>query len=1777
MMATPNYDVIVVGAGAAGITAAIGLARAGFVVAVVEAAPFPGAENWSGCVYFCENLAHPDILGVEGVEALAWERRLVERGFFLCDGFSLLGMKYRDPQAFRHCYTVLRPIYDHHLAQVALSHGIHLLNSTTAESLIRDQGRVVGLATQCGPLYADLVFLAEGDASHLVTREGYERFTDQRETPRFLLGIKQVIDLPAGAIEEIFGLGAEEGAAYELLLRNGTLRGRSLHLNMGGFVYTNRQSLSIGLVVPVDNLTEHFEGDPNLLMEWFQNLPALKTWMREGRPGVFGAKLIRGGGARDIPTLIDDGLAIGGAASGIGVDFPYPNFIGPATAMGLLLVQAAQRIRAGKGDFNREQLREYYLQPLQQTHYWQDVEFLRGWPGYFKRSPVLFERDLDLALASAYVWTRPRRWLPSKWLNWLRLLLHVAGPRHWRLLREDGRQLLRALRLHQVVSRPALGRLLLDGTINALRDLAGSPRLNLPAAGRLRIHYSVAGDKETVAPLPAFIQRWFRRLASVLAPAARMIYVNDRTPLAVKLPAASQLLIRQINLLDLLAAGALGLAAGTGGAVLAAWDRLVNVLLRRPGSRPRGMYARYVEAAAQATDLTPLAPQAAQQWEERLGRLAYEKGGSSHIHVIWPRLLSNKNAIAGSGLWHLCPAHVYEARVTPPGQLQITVNFEKCILCESCARGSDLVDWGRDGRQRFVYPVDSPVGTRLRSAIQAASAARPARPRVVDPWQAEVEALAQGAHADNTANGRSQGDVAELQSLLGKLESKLKNFDAALVEEPRTIDRARAEYLEMLARYAQQLAVAFLDRLRNGGLAHHPHPGIQACCARLTGLAAAALAFAEERARRTWDQHFAWAAADGRQLRQHHLTGLKRFLDILNRHAPATFGAADPARPWLRAEDDAALVAAERSAWQERLDAVLRPHAWQAIDKGEPLSPEQDTTLRDLIAAIPIVEPGNVSGPVHAALRKALLAELGGRDPSLAYRVACHLWARDLARLRKGAAGFNETLERWMLGREWACFAAIDGVQTGAGRWQGETLFVPATGAQSILLLLGDQLIILSPATRGLRIEPVPTLGLRGAGLARLILDDLEPPPASALADRDRVLRVWQVLSSADLTSIALGMTDHLYQRALEQATSCVRLPGRFLDEEARDTIGKFGAVKRLIAELAAHRYLLETLDHNLSPVDFSAPAAERALLVKALAAEALGTAPGSISYNAVQVLGHGGHPEDEMVSKFYRDASAWQFLGQPNSDIYRRHGEQILRGWHVDGRRLAVFNQEAQLFEQVVQRRALQKELDEIRVLRSQLRSLASAWQANQGEALANRAGDCEAIPSPRPAASAEIVEILARQDAHLLAAKALLLRTHSRLEHGLDAEVEIMLIRLWLARAANDLHNFEGLMQRHVQTGHSWEERPLLDPGASPRLRSYQEYLATDLHYRSGDFLVKPINPAQPRVVPEMAQADPNLTLPRTTVGKFLVAQAQELAVLEGTGMIERSRAFALAVHGEMPDWAAWRLERMEQIRFSVLALAYEVIGRLNHPQTRSLRLESAIARMMISELLLEMLALAEDIYGLHSQTELQPLEKRKRHARILALQDGASDVQRFFILKTLVRGLAPRWSAPAAAPLPSYLGDESLEIESLRLQVRDRVLAGLEVFGNELWQNPSLQADCFLLSEAVAWLKIADSVLGRLAWIHRQFEADEESRPPDGLIIGHRALARCAAEVRRRLSGFDEELAHLRRGYHGPEIRAAALLFRGLELSRASLPHPSQTNRLLSTAARNPCLPR
>src|SRR5262249_5536612 len=175
-------------------------------------------------------------------------------------------------------------------------------------------------------------------------------------------------------------------------------------------------------------------------------------------------------------------------------------------------------------------------------------------------------------------------------------------------LKDDYQNLSRALHLPTVFRPPTLGRLLLDGTINAFRDLLGYSRAKVPPHGTIRFHYQIAGQSGDGLAPPWLVRRWFRRFSPVLAAAARLVYVNDDTPLEKKLPAAINLLVRQINLVDLLAVGSIGLATLVWSAVQSGWDRLLGMFRRRRRPRqPRlGLYAGYARAVRQTTDMTPV-------------------------------------------------------------------------------------------------------------------------------------------------------------------------------------------------------------------------------------------------------------------------------------------------------------------------------------------------------------------------------------------------------------------------------------------------------------------------------------------------------------------------------------------------------------------------------------------------------------------------------------------------------------------------------------------------------------------------------------------------------------------------------------------------------------------------------------------------------------------------------------------------------------------------------------------------------------------------------------------------------------------------------------------------------------------------------------------------------------------------------------------------------------------------------------------------------------------
>src|SRR5262249_48630776 len=82
---------------------------------------------------------------------------------------------------------------------------------------------------------------------------------------------------------------------------------------------------------------------------------------------------------------------------------------------------------------------------------------------------------------------------------------------------------------------------------------------------------------------------------------------------------------------------------------------------------------------------------------------------------------------------------------------------------------------------------------------------------------------------------------------------------------------------------------------------------------------------------------------------------------------------------------------------------------------------------------------------------------------------------------------------------------------------------------------------------------------------------------------------------------------------------------------------------------------------------------------------------------------------------------------------------------------------------------------------------------------------------------------------------------------------------LRVWLNHISRTREDFESKV-RHYPPPISGD-RPIVHPAAQMPVLSYADFMASANHYDSGDFLIKPVDPAQPRLVPELVEADPVL----------------------------------------------------------------------------------------------------------------------------------------------------------------------------------------------------------------------------------------------------------------------------------------------------------------------------
>lgn len=367
-----DADVIVVGAGPAGSCAALALARAGKNVILVERGPFAGSKNMYGGVVYPRIL---DELIPHWWETAPVQRWVVRRSTMILSDDNAFTIDYRTPSWGEPPYngaTAYRPDFDHWLSQQAVTAGATLVTSTTVTGLLRDPaGRVNGVRTDRpdGDLSAPVVIACDGVNSFLAKEAGLYTATD---ASNFTVGVKETLSLPRSVIEGRFGVRDNHGVDIEIL-------GGTSGVNGGGFIYTNLDTVSLGVVLKLPKLTAQSKR-PEEIIAGLKAHPAIAPLVEGATVQEYSAHVIPEAGLSMMPTMVTDGMLVAGDAAALclaaGIWLEGVNF---AMASGMYAGRAAAAALE-KGDVSAKGL-SGYTDLLENSFVLRDHRKLKNIPG----------------------------------------------------------------------------------------------------------------------------------------------------------------------------------------------------------------------------------------------------------------------------------------------------------------------------------------------------------------------------------------------------------------------------------------------------------------------------------------------------------------------------------------------------------------------------------------------------------------------------------------------------------------------------------------------------------------------------------------------------------------------------------------------------------------------------------------------------------------------------------------------------------------------------------------------------------------------------------------------------------------------------------------------------------------------------------------------------------------------------------------------------------------------------------------------------------------------------------------------------------------------------------------------------------------------------------------------------------------------------------------------------------------------------------------------------
>lgn len=419
-----DFDAIVVGAGCAGSVAAYELAKAGKSVLVVERGNYAGAKNMTGGRIYSHALKEvfPDFEQQAPLERRITHERISlmapDANFtvdFMSDAMNVPG---------QDSYSVLRGPFDQWLAEQAEDAGAEFICGIPVEELVMEGSRVRGVRAGEDEITADVVLLCDGVNSLLA-----EQAVGAARPPasQIAVGIKQTIELPASVITDRVLAGSDdEGAAW--LFAGDATKGSF----GGGFMYTNRDSISLGIVAGIEATMTHGKAPVYQMLEDLKHHPAVAPLIRGGKVAEHSGHMVPEGGVNIMPALTGDGVLLAGESAMMCVNLGYQvRGMDFAVASGQMAGQAAVRAldagdtsAAGLASYKQAMEGSFVIKDLATFRRWPHT--MEGWSSMFTDYPVMVKEIFN---AMFVVDGEPQRPLAKRVMPIVRKrgLLKLAG------------------------------------------------------------------------------------------------------------------------------------------------------------------------------------------------------------------------------------------------------------------------------------------------------------------------------------------------------------------------------------------------------------------------------------------------------------------------------------------------------------------------------------------------------------------------------------------------------------------------------------------------------------------------------------------------------------------------------------------------------------------------------------------------------------------------------------------------------------------------------------------------------------------------------------------------------------------------------------------------------------------------------------------------------------------------------------------------------------------------------------------------------------------------------------------------------------------------------------------------------------------------------------------------------------------------------------------------------------------------------------------------------